>query len=101
MIHQKKIKTEYFNQILDGTKPYEVRINDCNYRLEDYIGLNEINENGKETGRFVLVRVINILEDPEYTKENYIIMTIAPCTITTQSVGTTSLWYGKRYSEEG
>lgn len=95
MIHQKKIESEYFNKIICGTKPYEVRINDCNYREGDYIGLNEIDEEGKETGKFVLVIVADILDDPKYTKENYVIMTIAPCTIEVGEIGATCARYGE------
>lgn len=99
MIHQKKIESEYFNQIIEGTKPYEVRINDCNYRKGDFIGLNEIDEKGKETGEFILVMIAAILDDPRYTKENYVIMTIAPCTIEVGEIGATCAWYGERKEE--
>lgn len=96
MIHQKKIESKYFNKITNGTKPYEIRINDCDYRMGDYIGLNE---KGEETGFFILVKVVDILEDYKYTKENHVIMTIAPCSIAVRNIGSSCCWYGKKKSE--
>lgn len=88
MIHQLKIESEYFKQIATGVKTYEVRKNDRGFCVGDYLGLNEItdhpcNEKGerKETGDFILVRVLSILSNTEYVKEGYVIMAIKPCTI--------------------
>lgn len=39
MFHVKKIKKEYFLQIIKGQKPFEVRLNDCNYQIDDIITL--------------------------------------------------------------
>ena len=78
MLHSKKIKEEYFKQVLNDLKPYEVRLNDCDYKVNDYIALNEINNEGNFTGRFTVGVIINIFEAPEYLKEGYVILTIAP-----------------------
>ena len=41
MIHSVKIQPHYFNDVLTGRKTFEVRKNDRNYRVGDYIALNE------------------------------------------------------------
>lgn len=88
MIHQLKIESKYFTQIVTGVKTFEVRKNDRNYHVGDYLGLNEItdhacNKNGDriETGNFILVKVLNILHDERFVKDGYVIMSIRPCTI--------------------
>lgn len=35
----------------------------------------------KETGKFVLAKVLDVFEDKRYIKEGYVIMSIRPCTI--------------------
>ena len=89
MIHQLKIESLYFTQIKTGIKTFEVRYNDRNFHAGDYLGLNEItdhpcNDKGerKETGRFLLVKVLNVFDNPVFVKEGFVIMSILPCTIT-------------------
>ena len=81
MIHELKIKEEFFAEILKGEKPYEVRKNDRGYREGDYLALNEIDQDGTYTNRSVLCTVKNVFYNPDYTKEDYVIMTIAPCAV--------------------
>lgn len=88
MIHQLKIESNYFRKIIEGVKTFEVRKNDRDFHTGDYLGMNEItdhpcNESGerKETGNFVLVRVLDVLKDNRFVKEGYVIMSIRPCTI--------------------
>jgi len=88
MIHQLKIERQYFQQIILGEKTFEVRKNDRDFHVGDYLGLNEItdhpcNEKGerKETGAFILVKVLNVFDNPAYVKENLVIMSIRPCEI--------------------
>lgn len=35
--HIKKLLSEYANAKLNGLKPFEIRFNDCNYQVGDYI----------------------------------------------------------------
>jgi hypothetical protein len=88
MIHQLKIESEYFRKIVEGVKTFEVRKNDRDFQKGDYLGLNEItlhpcNTEGerKETGNFVLVRVLDIFGDNRFIKDGHVIMSIRPCTI--------------------
>lgn len=88
MIHQLKIESEYFRKIVEGSKTFEVRKNDRNFHVGDYLGLNEItthpcNSNGEavETGNFILAKVLDVFGDKRFVKEGYLIMSIRPCHI--------------------
>ena len=88
MIHQLKIESKYFTQIMTGVKTFEVRYNDRNYHAGDYLGLNEITDHQcnakgerKETGRFILVKVLNVFDNPAFVKDGFVIMSIVPCAI--------------------
>lgn len=88
MIHQLKIESKYIRKIVEGLKTYEVRKNDRDFHVGDYLGLNEItphkcNADGehKETGNFVLVKVLDVFSDNRFVKDGYVIMSIRPCTI--------------------
>lgn len=81
MIHQLKEATIYFEDVTSGRKTFEVRKNDRNFKVGDFLGLNELNPEGIETGRFALFRVTYILDNPKYCKEGYVILGIQPCTL--------------------
>ncbi len=75
-IHYLKIKQEYFNAVKYGEKKFEVRKNDRDFKVDDTLVLKEINETGEYTGRRLRVKITYILEDNEYTKEGYCILSI-------------------------
>lgn len=79
MIHALKIKPEYFEDYASGKKTFEVRIYDRPFEVGDYLALNEYK--GEYTGRCALCVITYILANPDYCKEGYIIMSIAPCDI--------------------
>ena len=88
MIHQLKIESCFFAEMVEGRKTFEVRKNDRDFHEGDYLGLNEItlhscNEAGehKETGNFMLVKVLNVFKDYRFVKDGYVIMSIRPCSI--------------------
>ena len=81
MIHSLKIKKEFFEPVELGYKQFEIRLNDRDYREGDYLALNEIDEAGEFTRRSVLVFVDYILDDPNYCKEGYIVMSIKKCRV--------------------
>ena len=81
MVHQLKIKRPYFMDILYNRKRFEVRFNDRNYQVGDFLGLNEVDEDNKETGHCEIVRVLDVFDDPEYCKPGYVIMSIEPTEI--------------------
>lgn len=41
MIHQLKCEAKYFEEICSGQKTFEVRKNDRNFHVGDYLALNE------------------------------------------------------------
>lgn len=51
--HNLKIYKEYFEPVLNGSKTFEIRKNDRNYRVGDRIVLNELQDDKKTyTGRY-------------------------------------------------
>ncbi|ELB2078489.1 DUF3850 domain-containing protein [Vibrio parahaemolyticus] len=63
-VHQAKIKPEYLNAIIDGKKTFEIRKNDRDYRVGDWVRLSD-------GSRFIVVR-ITYLTDFEQ-KEGYVV----------------------------
>lgn len=75
-VHNLKIKPCYFNDVIRGIKTFEVRYNDRDFKKGDYIILEEFNNHGYYTGRFITAEIIYILKDDEYLKENYVVLGI-------------------------
>ena len=75
MIHELKIKREYFDAVANYKKTFEVRRNDRDFKVGDYLGLNEYDE-AEHTGRSLLCQVVYILDDAAYCKEGYVVMGI-------------------------
>ena len=64
--HELKILPQYFQAVWNGTKNFELRKNDRDYKVGDILILREYN-NGEYTGSFLKVIVTYILKDcPEY-----------------------------------
>lgn len=89
MVHQLKCASNYFADVVSGKKTFEVRKNDRNFHVGDYLALNELTEHKcnakgehKETGRSALFHVHYILDDPAYCKEGYVILGIEACGVT-------------------
>lgn len=57
MIHELKILPEYFNDVISGNKTFEIRRNDRNFLVGDYIALNEFVKESGYTGRSALYRI--------------------------------------------
>lgn len=93
MIHAKKIRKEYFEKVIAGEKPYEVRFNDCDYQENDLLALNEIDDKEKYTGRSALFEIREVFSNKEFTKENFVILTIAPCTLIYEELGANAIVY--------
>ena len=94
MIHQLKIDSKYFEDVASGKKTFEVRNNDRDFHVGDFLALNELtphacNEKGehKETGRCCLVYVNYVLDEPGVCKEGYVVLGIEACSINVIGVG--------------
>lgn len=74
-----KIKTwaPYFQDVLDGKKPYEYRLNDRNYQVGDELHHTEWNEaEQKETGRQCWATIAHVMKGGIFgIPENYCIIT--------------------------
>ena len=79
MIHSVKCLTDYFNDVLSGRKGFEVRKNDRDYRVGDFLALNEF-DGSSYTGRCAMVYVDYLLAN-EFCKEGFVIMGIKPCSV--------------------
>lgn len=65
-IHDLKILPEYFEAVLTGDKTFEVRINDRDYKVDDFVILNEWTNDEGYTGRKILKRISYILNGGQY-----------------------------------
>lgn len=82
MIHELKIAPKYFEDVISGKKTFEIRKNDRKFRVGDLLALNEyIIERNIYTGNSCLVYVDYVLDDIEYAKAGFIIMSIKPCCV--------------------
>ena len=102
MVHQLKIEQKYFKKIAEGVKTYEIRKNDRDFRAGDYLWLNEIADcpcegTGErlETGRFILVKVLDVYESLHRLAPGYVIMAIQPCEIMETRPRTVTVYEGE------
>lgn len=94
MIHELKVDREYFMPIMQGKKTFEVRKNDRDFQIGDFLALNETEKTPggvNYTGDAVLAVVNYILDTPDYCKDGFVIMGIKPCAVTFASE------YGPRF----
>jgi len=62
-LHNLKTWPEYFQPVLDGTKRFEIRINDRNYKAGDTLNLQEYEPSkGEYTGRELDATVTYVLQ---------------------------------------
>lgn len=59
-VHKLKIKEEYFNEVKEGRKTFEIRKNDRDYKVGDVVILTKVDNEGFLT-REVLVGTITYL----------------------------------------
>ncbi len=82
MIHALKCATEYFKDVISGKKTFEIRINDRTYEVGDLLALNEYDmEHEVYTGASCLVHIDYILNNSDYCKDGFIVMSIKPCEV--------------------
>lgn len=89
MIHEIKCLDEYFEDQISGIKTFEVRRNDRNYKVGDYLAINEVTaeeiyEDSVDfiaTGRSALFYIGYILDNKDYCKDGYVVLGIEPCLV--------------------
>jgi hypothetical protein len=75
MVHELKTIPKYFEDVKKGKKTFEVRRNDRDFKVGDFLALNEWN-NGEYTDNFAICEITYILNDPTYCKAGYVILGI-------------------------
>ncbi|MFB8726134.1 DUF3850 domain-containing protein [Enterococcus casseliflavus] len=71
MTHNLKIDKQFFSAILNNLKTFEIRYNDRNFQVGDFITLEEVTEDSEYTGRKVS-GVITYMTDYQQ-QEGYIV----------------------------
>ncbi|MCP1226160.1 DUF3850 domain-containing protein [Sebaldella sp. S0638] len=75
--HEIKIDPEYFNDVVEKRKTFEVRKNDRAYEVGDLLQIQEYNRETKEyTGRELWTSITYILDDQEYLRDGYVILAL-------------------------
>ncbi|UNM95697.1 DUF3850 domain-containing protein [Ignatzschineria rhizosphaerae] len=73
-IHYLKVDPIFFKAIQEGKKHFELRKNDRNFKVNDYVILQEFNE--KLTGWSIAAQINFILEDYAGLEEGYVILNL-------------------------
>lgn len=81
MIHELKIRPEYFKAVVLGDKMFEIRKNDRDFRVGDIIVLHEWDEERGYTGKHTLVDITYVMTDTEFVKEGFAVLGIKLCSV--------------------
>ncbi|MCB2222282.1 MAG: DUF3850 domain-containing protein [Bacteroidetes bacterium] len=75
-VHTLKTWSEYFTDILNGTKTFEVRKNDRDFKIGDILQLEEWNqETGSFTSRHCSREVVYVLDGGQFgVEKGYVVM---------------------------
>lgn len=71
--HKLKIEPEYFQAIIDGSKPFEIRKNDRNYQVGDVLILREYDEKQRRYSGEQITRVVTYITDYQQ-RAGYVVM---------------------------
>lgn len=73
--HFLKLVEPHYTNVAYGEKTFEVRKNDRDYRVGDYIEFRSYDPITQEyTGEAIIKRIRYLLDDPEYVKEGFVIL---------------------------
>lgn len=86
MIHELKINPEYFKSVISGAKPFEIRRNDRNFKVGDFVALNEFDDKSGYTGESALYEITYVMTSTEYVKEGFAVLGIKRCYIERESI---------------
>ena len=79
--HKLKVWSEYMDDLLNGKKSFEVRLNDRNFQVGDILILEEYDKEKKEyLSRNLSVEVTYLLNNKVFDaiKEGFVVMAIKP-----------------------
>lgn len=84
MIHELKCFPEYFQDIIDGKKTFEIRLHDRPYQVGDLLALNEyLPDTDSYTDRSCVVIIDYMLNDATYCKTGFVVLGIKACVVMT------------------
>ena len=86
MIHELKINPEYFKSVITGAKPFEIRRNDRDFKVGDFVALNEFDDKSGYTGESALYEITYVMTSTEYVKEGFAVLGIKRCYIERESI---------------
>lgn len=76
-IHELKCIEPHFSDVENGNKKFEIRLKDRNFAVGDVLILRQyFLESNKYSGKKVRCRVTHILDNEDFCKEGYCIMSI-------------------------
>lgn len=75
MIHELKILPEHFWPVVSNEKKAEVRFNDRNFKVDDYLRLSEWSPGTGYTGK-VIVRIVTHIADLSSWGEGYVLLSM-------------------------
>ena len=85
MIHQVKCEHQFFEDVIRGNKLFEVRKNDRNYQVGDYLAMNELTEDKtgytRRSAMFVIDYVLKYENIPLALSYDYVVLGLRPCTV--------------------
>lgn len=81
-IHEIKCLPEYFAPVTDGVKKFEFRKNDRDYKVGDFLAMNEY-DGERYTGRSVLLKIGYILDPNEVAEcvPGYVVLSVEPAAV--------------------
>lgn len=76
--HHIKCWSEFFQYIIDGTKTFEVRFDDRDYKVGDYLMISETKRGDHmPTGRHIKVKVTYLMRGGKFgVADDYVVMSI-------------------------
>lgn len=104
MVHQLKTETKYFEAVKAGRKLFEVRENDRDFRVGDYLALNELSADGeKYTGESIILKISYVLDDMRFLRYGYVVLGCTGCTVKLDVAGVNepSVLFGSERAIDG
>lgn len=74
--HEIKLSSEYFDDVKNGIKTFEIRKNDRDYNINDILVMREYTENKEYTGRYLEAVIIYILNNESFLQKDYVALGI-------------------------
>lgn len=78
-VHELKIVPEYFRAVKEGKKKFEIRKNDRNFKVGEYIDLREYSGDKGYTGNRLCLKIVYMIESdwfPQGLKDGYCVLGI-------------------------